>query len=126
MYSEAPSDLDELLTFAEPVDSITAAIVAMEAYDITYGLCDHEDESNPLSLVTMHPKENFLVNGKLQQTIRAFRMHKVGIHLNMSLSEFLKQPRYVNKMILKECERAERKEAIVASNIMNGIQSGID
>jgi hypothetical protein len=93
----------------------------MEAYDLTYGFCDHEDENAPLSLVTLHPKENIFVHGRLEQTIRAFRSHKVNAHLGMSLPEFLALPRYVGKMILKECAFAERKEATAAATILNGL-----
>lgn len=101
-----------------------ASILTMESYDLTYGLHSHEDSNDPLSLIGMHPKENYLHNGRLQTTIRAFRTHKVGTHMHMSLQEFLALPRYVTKMILKECEEAERVEAKRASTILDNFKNG--
>jgi hypothetical protein len=121
LESDDLSDLDELLAYANPVDGVMASILMMESYDTTFGLHSHEDEHEPLSLITMHPKENTLLNGKLQTTIKAFRKHRVGHHMNMSLSEFLNYPRHVTKMILKDCEDAERTEAKRAADIMAGI-----
>jgi hypothetical protein len=94
----------------------------MEAYDITYGHCTHENDNEPLSLVSLHPTENIFLGGKLEQTIRAFRVHKVGSHMQMSLTEFLALPRYVTKMILRDCENAEKKEGEIAKNIMDGMR----
>lgn len=122
LESNDPNGLDELMAYAEPLDGITTSIVAMEAYDVNYGICSHDDDFEPLSLVTLHPKENYFKHGKLEQSIHAFRTHKVGIHMNMSFGDFMKQPRHVNKMILKECELAERKEATTAAQIMAGLQ----
>jgi hypothetical protein len=72
----------------------------------------------------MHPKENHLKNGRLAQYIHAFRTHKVGHHMNMSFDKFMEQPRYVNKMILQECEEAERKEAKTTREIMQNLDGG--
>lgn len=116
-----PSDLAELLTYAGPQDGVMASILTMEAYDTTYGLCSHDNDNAPLSLITLHPKENFLAGGRLQATMRAFRKHRVGTHFQLSFAEFLKYPRHVTRMILKECEAAEREESERARSVLDKV-----
>ncbi len=106
-----PKDLSELLAVAQPVDGFTASILAMEAYDTTFGLHSHDNDNEPLSLVTMHKKEQFVESGRLRTTMRAFRKHRVAHHYGLSLNEFLSMPRYLNRMILADCEESEKEEA---------------
>lgn len=111
------------MAYAEPVDGIMASILALEAYDTTYGLHPHDIEHAPLSLIEFHPKENHLQNGTLQMTIRAFRKHRVGTHMNMSLIDFLNCPRHVTKMILKDCEQAEEEEGRRAKAVADALNA---
>lgn len=115
--------LDELLAKSAPVDGVLAQILALEAYDVTFKLHDHDsrDTQNPLSLVMMHPQEDNFRGSRLQNTIKAFRRHKVGSHYNMSLQNFLRLPRHISDYILEDCLEEARLQAKMAQDALNNI-----
>ena len=102
------------------MDSISARLVMLDAYEVTYGIFNHADAalsvSRPLALVAMHDKENVTVHSELYNTIRRFRRYKVSQHFGMSLTEFLSMPTEYCNMILQMLgdEAAKDAEALAA------------
>jgi len=107
-----PKSLDELLYYARRTDSILAQLLILEAYETTFRLYNHDRENpnEPLALVRLHDKENVVKYSRMANVIRSFRRHRVGHHFNMSLSEFLKYPRHIGRLILEDCGEAEKEE----------------
>lgn len=113
-----------MLTHAPAIDGIDAKILLLETYDQTYGIFDHDnvfEDSHPLALIGMHPQEDVFTGGRLVQTIRSYRRHRVNAHFNLSLTDFLNYPRHITTMILKECEAAEKEERDKAAAVLSGL-----
>lgn len=98
--------LDKYLHNSRVVDSITAQMAMREAYDIQYGLCDHNATSSPFALVSLHPKERFFEYSRYRQTIVRYRMYNVWDYYKVSLLDFLKLPIDLVEEILDDCSEA--------------------
>ena len=124
MSSDEPKILDQMLAHAPPQDGYSATMLALEAYDETYGIYDYsvDDPTMPLALVAMHPKEDCVSNGRLEKTIKAFRRSRVYKHYGLSLNEFLQLPRHIGQFILNDCYDTEREEGKRAGELLEGLE----
>lgn len=105
------------------ISYIQASILAMEAYDIEFGICQHNDYDNPLSLVSMHRAEDYITGGRLEMLAQRFRRRKVATHLGISFLELLEMPRYMVDIILNVANKAETEAGQEAQRILNGLEN---
>lgn len=114
------------------MDSITAKLILIDAYETTYGIYNHADEAankgRPLGLIAMHPKEDFSTHSALYNTIRRFKKYKVGNqdNFNISLIEFLQLPKDISDLVLdimakESIEEAARLQAQI-DKVKNGVK----
>ena len=94
----------------EGLDYIQASLLTLEAYDIDYGICNHDDRDNPLSLVSMHRAEDSFSNGRFEMLAERYRVRKVFEHYGISFFDLLERPRYIVESILGLSRRAEESK----------------
>ncbi len=94
----------------EGLDYIQASLLTLEAYDIDYGICNHDPGGNPLSLVSMHKAEDSFSNGRFEMLAERYRVRKVFEHYGVSFFDLLQQPRYIVESILGLSRRAEESK----------------
>lgn len=121
---------EELLAKIEKVDSITARLILLDAYETTYGIYNHADEmanrDRPLALIAMHPKEDFSTHSALYNTIRRFRKYKVGHpdNFNMSLTEFLELPKDISDFLMDIMASEAAEEAARLQEQIKNMKKG--
>lgn len=105
------------------LDGYSASIVTLEAYDETYGIADYsyDDPRNPMALIAMHPKEDYLTNGRMERTIKSYAKYRVLKHYGISLLEFLDLPRHISQVIMDDCLEREKSEGKKAEELLNGL-----
>lgn len=88
-------------------------IILREAYEIAYGIYDHVHGpiDRTMSLVALHPKENYNEGSRLYQTIRRYRIYEVNKHFGLNLTEFLELPREFTELIFSILSEEAQKEA---------------
>ena len=110
-----PTLLDTLWSEATVTDPIAIKILLMEAYETVYELCDHDGAAydNPLSLVTMHPKEDTSTYSRLYGELMRFSREETFRDMwGLSIIELLQLP----KDVVDEMYRITR-EAIADRNV---------
>jgi hypothetical protein len=97
-----PGEFEKILRSKGKFDPHTTRLMLMEAYDIDYGIANHELEmyQGPLNLVKMYPKEDPVSYSRRYETIRRYHIYRIQDHFGFNLKEFLDQPReYVDFML---------------------------
>ena len=115
------TEFTKLLDTCEPLNSIDAQIYSQEAYDITYDIFNHDDDSvwTPLSSVNLHPKEDFITNSPLLKTITRYKNLHIQKYFGIDLMTFLNQPRYICEHLLSLASKDEQEEAKIAEELKN-------
>ena len=115
------TEFTKLVDTCEPINSVDAQIYCQEAYDITYGICNHDDNSvwTPLSSVALHPKEDFITNSPLLKLITRYKNLHIQKYFGIDLMTFLNQPRYICEHLLQLASADEQEEARIAEDIKN-------
>ena len=110
---------------AKPIDNISAQILAMESYDTTYGLYNHEryDKDRPLALQELHPKEDMITHSRWRATMRSFALHKVKDFFGINWNEYMDMTRWESNMMLEECREMQRIELAKNKEIQNRIEA---
>ena len=93
-----PTALDKLWCEAEVSDPIAIQILLMEAYETVYGICDHDGAAydNPLSVVSMHPKEDTSTYSRLYGELMRFANEELFREMwGVSILEVLEMPKDV-------------------------------
>lgn len=104
------------------LDSIETRIMLQEQYEQDFGIYNHDKQPRPLSLVSMHPKENTVEAGSLFSLIRRYAMLNVKDTFGLSLTEWLNLPydhADVVKHICSEEMKSKAKSAEVARREFN-------
>ncbi len=106
-------------------DGFSSSILALEAYDETYGIANYEydDPRSPFPLVAMHPKEDYVSGSRMEKKIRAFRKHKIHKHYALSLTEFMELPRHIAEFIMEDCLKAEEDDSKKAQTLLDGLEN---
>ncbi len=96
-------------------DSYQTQLVLREMYETQYGIFNHDDPINererPLSIVALHPKENWTKWSRLYRTIRRYDFHDIKGKFGLSLTEFLELPREIVELLFEiSAERANRDQ----------------
>lgn len=104
------------------LDSIASRIVLNEAYDETYGLCDHLNEpiDAVLSSVAMHPGEVVDTYSLRSYYLKSFITGRVSKHTGLSVMEFMQLPKDMADELLELCEEAAEREKKAFSGLVDG------
>lgn len=92
-------EIEKILRETEPVDSSTAQVLLMMAYDVTHDINDHRQDPNPLSAVAMHDAEKYYEWSSLYKAIERYHQQDIGHRFHLSLTEYLDLPRDTIEMI---------------------------
>lgn len=86
------------------ISSIDAQLLLRELYDQNFQISAHADPRRPLSLVAKHTKE--LVNPYTRQyrLYRRFAALRVGDLFNISINDFMQQPRELVELMFQIAE----------------------
>lgn len=85
-------------------DSYAQQLAFAEEYQTQYGLYDHDnDNSRPLAVIALLPKEDGLRNDKLKQLIKRYRLHRINEKFNLSLEDFLQLPKNYIELLFEVC-----------------------
>lgn len=102
-----------MLSTAPVADPLTAKIILAEAYDETYGICDHSKttESDVLKIVAHHPVEDYSKVSARYHYMRRYRESNILKVFGVNYLDFLKLP-------LDEVEELLRQatESVLADN----------
>lgn len=102
LEGEAGNEVDNVLKTVGEVNGYEAEIILREAYDIAYGICDHNREDiSPLSLVKMHPSEDYEAISPFKQKIKRYYKYEVFDKFGLNLTDFFKLPRDVTEYIFQ-------------------------
>lgn len=71
---------------------VSAHLMLREAYDLTYGISTEEEVKNPLSIMMMHPHEDFVTDGAVMSLMDRIINAKLPALTNMSLVELMELP----------------------------------
>lgn len=116
------TEVDNILATAKKVDSISAQILLREAYEISYGIHNHNlgpPNSNPFDLVLRRNEESYEPYSPLYRIIKEFRIKDVSKRFGVSLPEFLEMPREMCKLILDLSE----EEGLVERTALDSVQN---
>lgn len=115
--------MDKVIGTMKKVDSISAQLVLAEAYDVAYGIYDHDiPDAHPWGVVLHSHKEDYSEYGPLYRTFYQYRLKDIGKLFNISISEFLDLPReYVNLML-----RIATEETLVDNDNLDKIKDKLD
>lgn len=94
---------------AEKLDSISAKLLLLEAYETMYRIYNHEnaplnergDPIRPLALVAMHPQENDTNYSSLHRLIARYALHDIGDKFKISITEFLRLPHEITDLLFR-------------------------
>ena len=111
------NDINRLLEEMPKLSPMMAQIALSEAYDIAYGIFNHDAAPDrPLSIIAHHPSEDVVTNGPLRQRIYRFIKFDISDRCGLSLMEFLALPRDHVEMIMKITQDIIQKEMEVQEN----------
>lgn len=108
--------LDEASTVENP-DPILQQQLLMEAYDVAYGVIDHDSDPSPLSLVRMSTVEDVTTHSRLYNTIRRYRQYGIRRIYGLSLNEFLELPFDIRDFLLQEAKQTSVQEVTKAEEL---------
>ena len=117
---------EEFLQKIDKIDSISARMVLLEAYETTYRIYNHEDPTaGPLAAIAMHPREDTSTHSALYNTIRRFRKYRVGHpdNFNMSLNEFMALPKDICDFMMELLSEEAKVEAARLNDQINKMKN---
>lgn len=88
------TEIDNIISTFNKVDNITGKILLREAYDITYGIYNHDaNEAHPWGLTLHTPKEDYWDYGPFKRMVYFYRTKDVFKRFGLNITEFLELPR---------------------------------
>lgn len=80
-------------TDKKTLTSLESQILLRELYDNAFQIAKHDDPRRPMSLVAMYPKEMVGPYSREYRLYRRFAALRIGELFNISIEQFLQQPR---------------------------------
>lgn len=110
------NELKQLHAAGKPIrDPIALQAILSQAYDITYGLYDHNSEkAHPFATSLLHEGERLDYRSPLQLRLKEYRSRQVKDITGLNFDEFLNRPRDEVETILNEC--AVQNNADIVAN----------
>lgn len=112
----------------EKVDPYTSQMLLREAYDIDFGIWNHNDEarSSPLALIKMYPKEDPVSYGRRYQLIRRYGIYQIKEHFGLTISEFLQETRENVDLYLRLAAEYAVKSGREKTNLLNEVSKAAE
>ncbi len=90
--------------------SIEAQMVMQDAYETTYGIHDHERQSDHLALVRKRPAEDIEAFDHTSDRLTMF--HNAGVlkYTGITFDNFMDMPRHRGDTLMLACQEIGRKE----------------
>lgn len=113
--------LTRLLENVDRVDSITAQMLVVSAYETDFGIFNHpaHARTTPYALARMSFKEDYLTDGVREEYAKNFRRARVRHHYGYNFTEFLELEMWFADFIIDDCNAAEKEESKRAGNILS-------
>lgn len=74
----------------------------LESYEQSYGIFDHNSpNSNPLSIVSMHPSERYTEGSGLYNLIGRYIKHSIKDRFGLDLIQFMHLPREFTEELIR-------------------------
>lgn len=105
------------------MDNITAKLLLLEAYEITYQIYNHNLGNHPFNLVLHHYKESVEDYSPMQHLLRAYVAKGVYKRFGISLVEFLNLPRHVNRNLLRICDEFLLRDSQTLDSISSDLET---
>ena len=116
-------------------DNITAQLILTEAYDIEYGLYDHDNPEleHPFQSQLMFEQEKILDHSPMMRLYETYSLYQIQKWFGISLLEFINMPavrfdqliKLSNKLAEEENERLTNAEKQM-QNMQNQINKQVD
>lgn len=97
--------INEVLRIPQKLSVLDAKLVLSEAYDKTYGICNHDNlsaDDAPLSIVAYHQAEETFDFSTTKQYITAYRKKRLYRLFGVSLNEFMQLPSEIADELLRQ------------------------
>lgn len=114
--------VEDALLGVSSLSSIDARISLIEQYENDLDIFNHERNAGPLSIVSMHPKENAYEAGSLYNLTRRYLTLGVGDHFNISLNEWFELPFNVADLLRDLCLSESKKKTNAANAVENQLK----
>lgn len=88
-------------------------------YETEYGICDHTENTRPLSSVRFNEAEKFTDHYLFESYMELFLYKKVNKHLGLSFDEFIDRPRYEIDTMITTIDKVSKQEDSVNENLIN-------
>lgn len=121
------SDLNRLVFKSRSTDNLMSQILLSEAYDIDYGIYDHNNSApeDVLKLVAKHAIEDVDQKTLLDIYTERFVLLDVYSTTGLSLERFWKLDRLDADKILELCAKRKEQEATEAETAANMVENTI-
>lgn len=101
------------------MDNIAGQLALTEAYDLTYGIYTQQEAHDPISIVSMHPHEDYVTDGAVVSLAKRVMASKLPSVTHTSLVELMEYPMAMLEELLVQAERSVEREAVAADNLVN-------
>lgn len=122
-FKEGTELYDILMNHSVP-DALSAQLVLNEAYDIDYGIFDHDNpsaEDSVMAVIGMHGAETVWGDSKLYSLMDELVACRIPELTNTSLQDLLNWPRHHLDRMIKRYKPGAKKEAETVKEIEEAI-----
>lgn len=98
-------------TFESP-DRIGSQIALRESFEVSFGVCAHDEYAGPLSLVEAHPAEDYSTGSSYENHVLRYIDHGIKDKFGLSLNDFLDLPRDEARKLFRISAKANELEKI--------------
>lgn len=117
------TEVDDLLKNFIKVDSISANLLMREAYEISYGIYDHDrDDTHPWSLVLHSIKEDYSTYSPLYNAFYRYRLRNIEKRWGLSVTEFLELPREFVELIFEISKEEDLEEDRTYRDVKDSVE----
>lgn len=99
-----------------------AILTLREAYDFTYGLYTADAAKDPMSVMKMHPHEDFVTDGSVMDLMNRIITAKLPGLTGMSLIDLMEMPPSLLEPLLKTANKKVKDEAAAAENLLTDLE----
>ncbi len=95
-----------------------------EFYDTLVKIYNHYsgDNSRPLATVALHPQEDLIKHGLLDESIRNFPLRNIKETFGLNYLEFMNLPSYVCEIMTEVAREELKRKATMAQGIQSELE----
>ncbi len=101
---------------------LSATLLLREAYDCTFGIYSEEEAKNPMSVMKMHPHEDFITDGSVMVLMNRIVAAKLPSITGMSLVDLMEMPPSLLEPLLKMANKKVEGEARAADELLSDLE----